>query len=489
MDDPHDEKPIWGLGEVLRMAWPVSLSMLSGTVMQFVDGWMISFQGPKTLSAQFIGGMIAFVPTSLGLGTLTVVNTFVSQNMGAGRSEKCGQYVWAGVVVAVVYSLVLGMLVFLAPGLFNLIGHEPKIAAMETMYFRYMIAAMGFFLTSRVLAQFFFGIRRPVIVLVTTLIANLCNVGANYVLIFGKLGFPAMGLKGAAIGTVLSSALLLLILAGVFLSPRMHAKFGTRSARSTTLSEVGELVKVGLPAGVQFCNGMISWSVFISVLVGVFGTVHLAACSVTQRFVSLSFMPTIGISIATTALVGRYIGSGRPDVARRRAHAGVRAAMVYMGLCGLAFLIFRHPMVRFFVRPPESSDLSPEQLSAQIEQIVAIGGRIMICAALFQMFDALGIVFVGALRGAGDTKFPMILTGVMSWTFLIGGGFIVIKVFPQLTSLGPWIVASAYVIVLGLLMAWRFESGAWRKIDLLGKEPRPGAAIAPVSASPEDKVD
>ncbi|MHC4295364.1 MAG: MATE family efflux transporter, partial [Planctomycetota bacterium] len=453
-----------------RMSWPVSLSMLGGTLMQFVDGWMVSFLGPETLSAQFIGGIVAFVPTSLALGTLTVINTFVSQNLGARRLQKCGEYVWAGALVALVYSILLGSLIFLANPLFELIGHAESIAAMEATYFSYMIGGMGLFLGSRVLEQFFFGIHRPGIVLMTSLIANAFNVGANYVLIFGKLGFPALGLAGAAIGTIVSNALLLLMLLAIFLHPRIHGRFATRRVRLMKLSECRELIRVGWPAGLQFCSDVMSWSVFVSVLVGVFGTLHIAASTAVQRFLSLSFMPAVGIGIATTALVGRYIGQGRPDLARRRAHAAVCIAMIYMGLCGVAFLLFRHQMVRFFMRVPVSGELTPEQLQTQIEQIVDIGGKIMICAAVFQLFDALGIVFVGGLRGAGDTFWPMLLTITMGWVFLIGGGIAMITNVPQLKSIGPWIVASVYVILLGLFMTWRFESGVWRKIDLLERQ-------------------
>ena len=119
---------------------------------------------------------------------------------------------------------------------------------------------------------------------------------------------------------------------------------------------------------------------------------------------------------------------------------------------------------------------APVALSTQAD-ILRIGATVMICAAVFQCFDAVGIVFAGALRGAGDTFWPMVITFVMAWTMVIGGGAAMIRWMPQLQSIGPWIAASAYVIVLGLVMAWRFESGAWRKIDLLGR--RPPAAVAP----------
>ncbi len=482
MKDLQENSSSSGLGEVLRLSWPASLTMLNGTILQFVDGLMVSFRGPEPFSAQFIASVFAFVPVSLALGTLTVVNTFVSQNLGAGRLQRCAQYTWAGVVVALGYWVAVAVLIPLAGPIFALVGHAENIRALEAMYFRYLIAGMGFFLVSRVLEQFFFGIHRSGIVLLSSLMSNLINVALNYVLIFGKLGFPALGLEGAAIGTVASTGLLVVILLAIFLSPRMHARFATRSIRTVKRSECNDLVRIGWPAGVRFCNGMLCWTVFVSVLVGMFGKMHLAANAAAQRYMSLSFMPTLGIGIATTALVGRYIGSGRADLARRRAHTAARTALVYTTFCGAVFLLLRHPMVSVFVNLPASAKLSPQQVADQTNEIIAIGGRIMVCGVVFQIFDALCIVFIGALRGAGDTFWPMIVTGLLSWGLLVAGGTAMVFFLPQLTSMGPWIVASAYMCVLGLVMAWRFESGAWQKFDLLAR--KPAAAVPAAEAAP-----
>lgn len=498
MTDLRDDKPMWGLGEVLKQAWPASLSMLNHTLMQFVDGLMVSWHSPTALAAQFVGGILVFLPTSFALGMLAVVNTYVSQNLGAGRPHRCGQYAWAGMAVAVAYSLLLApVLIALAGPLFGQIDRlaaavrdatgisltpeqrAPQLVAMQTMYFRYLMAGMGVFLVSRVLNGFFFGIHKAWIVLCASLAVNLANVGINYVLIFGKLGFPAMGLEGAAIGTVASVGLLVLLLGAVFLCRRMHRRFATRRWRDAKLSECRDLLRVGWPAGVQFANDTANWGVFTAVLVGVFGPAHLTANTVAVRYISLSFMPAVGISIATTALVGRYIGLGRPDLARRRTHAAVWVAMIYMGLCAAAFVVFRYPMVRIF-----AGGAAPGTTAIPPERIVAIGVNLLLLAAAFQVFDALGIVFVGALRGAGDTLWPMVVTIMLSWLVIGGGGAAAVLLAPELTSLGPWLAASGYVVVLGLLMAWRFESGAWRRIDLLGR----GRPAVP-GAEPADAED
>jgi MATE family multidrug resistance protein len=457
MDLVHSNKPGAGFAEVLRMAWPASVAMLGTTVIKFIDGLMVSRVGAASFSAQFLAGMSAFVPEAMILGLLTVINTYVSQNVGAGRFKRAGQYAWAGMAVAFGAAVLISMLWFFSDTIFSSIGHDEW--ELETMYFKYMIVAVLVTLPTRVMEQFFFGVHRPRIVLFASVVANALNIGINYVLIFGMYGAPKLGLQGAAIGSVTAWVVQFLILLSIFLSPGLHRKFATRLVKATQWQHCKDILRVGWPAGVQLCNDMLSWSVGVAVLAGWFGLAHRAATTIAMRYIGLAFMPAVGIGIATTALVGRYIGQQQPDIARKRAHQGVITAMVWMGFCGVIFWIFRYPLARFFAT------------SDQADEIVRIGAGIMICAAIFQLSDAVGIVYIGALRGSGDTKWPMFVTVGLSWCIIVGGGFAAVTLLPQLESLGPWIAASVYVIVMGATVAWRFESGAWRKIDLLRRGP------------------
>ncbi|MDP7636845.1 MAG: MATE family efflux transporter [Phycisphaerae bacterium] len=469
------------------MSWPASLAMLNTTVIKFVDGLMVSYLGHSEFSAQYASGMLAFAPEAFAMGLLLVVNTYVSQNFGAGRHRRSGQYAWAGIFLALGFATLIVPLVALARPIFSALNHSEQLQGLEVMYFRYMILAAFLTLPSRVLEQFFFGIHRPRIVLTISLIANAFNVLANYALIFGRFGLPAMGLEGAAIGSVSAWTLQLVILLVVFVSPRVHRTFGTLFVRSVRRRHCAELLRIGWPAGVQLCNDVLCWGLFTVVLVGTFfGKVHMAATTVAMRYLGLSFMPALGIGIATTALVGRYIGAGRLDLARKRVHQALLVAMIYMGLCGLAFWMFRYPMVRFLLENVPST-LAAETRAQEIAATVDIAVKIMLCAAVFQLFDAVGIVYIGALRGAGDVLWPMAVTAILSWGIILGGGYMMVIHLPWLTSIGPWITASAYVMVLGIFMARRFESGAWRRINLLGRarKVQPTPVADPIAGMPE----
>ena len=153
MTDLRDQDHATGLLEVLRLSWPASLAMLSTTVIRFVDGWMVSRVGPAPYSAQFYGWIMAFVPESFMVGLLSVVSTYVSQNFGAGRYRRCGMYAWAAIAVAMVFALLVVPLAVMGRSLFDLLGHEE--AALEALYFRYMVLSIPLTLSARVLEQFF----------------------------------------------------------------------------------------------------------------------------------------------------------------------------------------------------------------------------------------------------------------------------------------------------------------------------------------------
>lgn len=485
MEIPLQPQSKPGFLEVLKLSWPASVTMLNTTLLKFVDGLMVSHVGPGPFSAQFLAGMAAFIPESLILGILTVINTYVSQNLGAGRYRRTAQYAWAGMAVAFGAALLILPLAFFGDSIFGLLKHEEQ--ALETMYFRYMVISILVTLPTRVLEQFFFGIHRPRIVLYASLLTNGMNVGLNYVLIFGKLGFAPMGLEGAAIGSLISWIVQFVLLGAVYLAKPMDRKYGTRMVRAAKWRHCKDLLKTGWPAGLQMCNDMLSWSLCVAVLAGTFGQAHRAATTIAMRYLGLAFMPAVGIGIATTAIVGRYIGKGQLDLARKRTHSALLAAMGYMGLCGLLFWLFADPMVHFFNNVIPSADLSAEQARALGDDILAAGRNVMLCAALFQLFDAAAIVYVGALRGSGDTRWPMLITISTSWVVILGGGLAMVHFAPQLKSAGPWIAASVYMILIGILLGWRFESGAWKKINLLGKahRARTTAIVDPLAGIPE----
>jgi MATE family multidrug resistance protein len=250
-----------------------------------------------------------------------------------------------------------------------------------------------------------------------------------------------------------------LIPLAIFLSRRLDRLYAIRAQWRPDRAAIVDVLRLGWPAGLQFANEMVCWALFMTVLAGGFGSEHMTAGWAAMRFVHISFMPAVGLSTAATSLVGKHVGERNLDRAVRSAHVAVGMAVLWMGACALMFVLFRHQLTDVFIDADTAADSA--------ERIRAIGAGIFICASVFQLLDAVGIVYTGALRGAGDTLFPGLATVVLSWVVIIGGGVVMTRVYPQLESVGPWIAATAYIVVLGIVLAGRFERGGWRRLHLL----------------------
>ena len=498
------------LVDMLLIAGPVVATMTSYTLMQFIDGLMVSRIGPDPVyvAAQGNGSVAAWVPTATLMGLLSVVNTYVSQNLGARHAERGSAYAWAGLWLCF-FAWVLVMLPYavVLPTIMRIISdHSPSLLALETGYARLLLAGSFFAIAARCIAQYFYGMHKPLTVFGAVLAGNAVNLVVNSFLIYGPtppaiggaaggvlsawfeftgstcrvLGIPAMGVAGAAIATVIGTVVEFAIPMARFLGRRFNTLYGTRRAWRPSLAHMRDLFRLGWPGALMLGNEIVCWAYLMTALIGHFGEVHNTAGWIALRYMHLAFMPAVGLSIAVTAQVGKCMGMKRPDLAVRRAWLGVSLTMAYMGVCALGFVLFRHEAIGLFIDPTTA----PEQRA----ELIRIGSEVMIAAAVFQLFDALGITLIGALRGAGDTVWPGIITLVLAWTCIVLGGHAMIRFFPEFGSLGPWIAASVYIMLLGSSMCVRFVLGRWKRIDLLGHAARPaeasGSDAAPMDVPP-----
>ncbi|MCH2135188.1 MAG: MATE family efflux transporter [Phycisphaerales bacterium] len=469
LSNPHANP----LREVWAVAWPTVLTMTSFTIMQFVDQLMVGQVGPTEIAAQGSGAIWAFVPLSFSMGLLTVVNTWVSQNAGAGNMKRTSVYGWTAVWMALaIWVLVLLPWAGLLPSFFDLVHPHAsdELRSMESQYGQILMVGGAFMLGARGIHQFFFGTLRPGVVTVSAVCGNIVNIFVSYLLVFGEIGLPQhglpgfpgvapMGVAGAAWGTVAGVFMEFLVPMAIFLSPSVHRQYATRSSWRPNWRATKDVLRLGWPSALQWGNEIVCWSIFMTVLVGRFGESSLTAGWICLSWMRLSFMPANGFGVAAKSLVGRYIGAGEPDTAASRARLSVFLTMVWMTVCAGLFIIFRHDMIAMFI----GGDTLPEEA----QQIVEIGAGLMLVVAFFQTIDALGIVYSGALGGAGDVIWPGVLTVIYAWGPLVLGGWLLAVYVPEWGAIGPWIAAAVYVIALGFTMAWRFERGRWRRIELL----------------------
>ena len=447
----------WGIREIVHLAVPTVLTTVSMTLMQFVDGLMVARVGVESMSAQLPGGMASFTPQCFFIGLLSCVSTFAAQYLGAKRPERGAAYAWQGLWLSVAAAAAMAVLVPTAGPLMSLFRHPPEVFALEVPYFQILIGGSIFAVASAVLGGFFVGLHRPVIPFVAGVAGNAVNFVVALVLIFGLVGFPRLGLTGAAIGSVAGMSVQAGVMAWFFLAGRLSAECRVRSQWRPAWGPMKDLIRLGAPAGAMFVSDVLMWTIFMGGIVGGFGVQAMAATNILARYWPLCFMPAVGIGNAVTAIVGRYCGAGRPRLAWRRAHAGLILVEIYMITMGVVLWLYREPLVGIF---NDSRDPT----------VQAIATQTFIFILLCQAFDALNVIFVGALRGAGDTLWPSVIQIALAYGLGVGGAALMAARFPEWGVFGPWVVASLYIVLLGVVMWMRFLGGKWRTMAVVHED-------------------
>ncbi len=444
---------------LLALAGPIAGAMMSRTAMGLVDFVMVSQLGTEAQAAILPAGIALFALISLGLGMMSAVNTLVSQCHGRGEMRAGAAYTWQGLWASAILGLLAAALWPLVPALIATTDHAPAVAAMETQYLQIGLISIFPVVAAAGVAHFFNGIHRPMVGLWATLIANAFNLLANYVLIFGHGGFPAMGIAGAAWATTASAGINLLVLWLWFLRPTADRIYATRSAWRWHPARMRRLLKIGLPAGVHFAGDITAFTVFTLYIVGQFGTAELAANNIMLKYFEVAIIPCAGMSIAVSAAVGKAIGEDDPRRARRFAHWGQVICLGYLLLAGTFFLLLGPTATRMLT---------------QDAAVVARADQLLILMVVFVGFDGTQILYSGALRGAGDTLWPAVVAPVAAVVLMLGGGWYVSTSYPGWGVVGAWLAVTAYVMVLAAAFYLRFIRGRWEQIDL--SEPEVTAA-------------
>jgi len=436
---------------MLRLAAPLIIIHLAITGMQFADAFMVAYLGDEALAAVMPAGFAFFVLISFGWGFFTVISTFVSQSLGQKDEAACGRYTWNALWIAIIYGAVLFPIFWkIAVPFFDIMGHAPQVQAYEVVYFQVSLYGAIPNLMLMVVSNFFTGLHRTNYLLISAITGSLLNLVFNYLLIFGIWIFPELGVAGSAWGTVLATICQCFILFALFWKTEFREKYHT----ATPYFEwkmIKRLFRIGAPGGLQGVWDLFTWGIILTWMIGLFGTEPLAANTIVIRYLHLSFMPAIAMGFIVTAIVGKSIGEGQKDRANKQTYLALKVIMGYMLSIGLLYFLFRDQFILVFTDNPK---------------VVAAGRVMLLFAAIFQLFDALVITFSHSLRGAGDTKFPAIALMFYSTVLLCGGGYFMVKFFPEYGALGPWSMTTLYIAFFGLTLTARWVWGPWRKIDI-----------------------
>ena len=463
-----------GYRQVLTIALPLVLSMGSLAITLFVDRMFLTWYSAEAVAASMPAGMLNFALMTLFIGTAGYTSTFVAQYQGAGQYQRIGPTVWQGLYISLIGGVVLLALIPPAGAFFRFVGHEAAIRENEIVYFRILCLGAMPVIASAAVAGFFSGRGRAWPVVWVNVLATAMNAVMDYALIFGHWGFPELGIRGAAIATIISSSVQILVYLALLARPEYNLRYRSLAGWRLERTLFARLVRFGLPSGMQFFIDMIGFSIFI-LFMGRLGTIPLAATNVVIGVSTLSFLPMIGLGIAVSVLVGQSLGRNRADLAERSVYSGAHMAFIYMVTVAALFVFAPDIFLRPFAARADAETF------AAIRPIAIVALRFV---AVFSLFDTLNIVFASALKGAGDTRY------VMFMVLLVSSVTLVLPSYVAMVLLGAdivvaWSILTAYIIVLSFAFLYRYLGGKWKSMRVI-EEGVSAPNAAPLREAGED---
>ena len=443
--------------QVLRVSLPLVISMSSTMIMEFTDRVFLANYSLDAIAAALPAGIAAFLFISIFLGTAQYLNVFVAQYVGSGQSQHVGAALWQGNYFALFSAAAMVGLSFLAEPLFALAGHPAEVQVLEAVYFKVLCLGSGIHILGTALSCFFSGRGQTRLVMVITLIGTLFNIPLDYALINGIWIFPEWGIFGAGIATVMSWLLVALVFAFMVFTKTNDRVFKVLSHRTFEANLFGRLMRYGIPSAVQFSLDVLAFTFFIF-MVGRIGKLELAATNVVFSINSLAFMPLMGFSLGTSTLVGQALGRNQVPEAIAATRATIHIVLVYISLLFVLFLVFPGPLLELF-RPQDSS-------SQNFAAINDIGTVLLRFVSAYIFFDALYMVCIGVLKGAGDTRFIMLSIGILSVVVMILPLVIGMHIFGAGLYFA-WSCATGFVFCLFVTSYWRYRQGRWKDVRVI----------------------
>jgi multidrug resistance protein, MATE family len=437
------------LREFLHLAIPLASAQLAQAATGFIDTLMMGWLGTATLAAGGLAATTFMAVLVIGIGLVLGITPVVAAAKGSGDREQVSRWSQQGFWLSLLVAMPMMLLTVLLPNLMLLLGQQPEVVSIGRIYLQILVwgvwPALFFAMFKSVLS----AVANPRIITVIVIGGLVLNGFGNYVLAFGKLGFPALGLAGLAIATVASHWFMALTAIG-------YALIWRRADRLLVwplipnVALLGKLLQLGWPLSVSFGLEVGLFTV-ITYLMGIFGTAALAAHQIVFQTISLVFMVPLGMSIATTVRVGEYFGQGNLAGVRRATHVAMTVSGVFTALVSGLMALFPERVMGLYL------DLSlPENA-----QTIAIGIMLLRIAAIAQLVDGLQTTIAGALRGLQDTRTPMFLGFVAFWGVglqmgcWLGLGW-------KWGPIGLWIGQSLGVLAASVLFYWQFHRRSQR---------------------------
>ncbi len=431
-----------GIRHVAKMSWPIIVGMLSFTVMGVADTLFVGWIGKAELAAVGLATTAILLFNALFMGTLHGNKVLASQATGRGRPDDAKTAGWLGALLALPFGLIVAASALFRGHIFAVMGGPHPVQVLAGQYFWVCAVGSVFWYVAMAFCNYFQGVGDTRTSMKVNLLANALNIVLDPLFIFGFGPIPAMGVAGAALATVIAQALGMVYVTVLFVGRAGVLKL-------MDWGMLDRLVRLGFPTGVRNALGVGAFTAFTALLARM-GEDQLAAHQIAMKIVSISFLPGQGLSETVTILMGQYFGARRFEEAERAFKSTLWLAVGLMGGCGLIFFAFGKQLVELF-----NTDAS----------VVYLGSRLLLVAAFYQVFDAIGKVATGSLNGTGDTQFTMWIGVACSWLVLVPTSYY-FGIVRHGGAVGAWMGLTAELVVVAAVTMIRFARGSWQKREL-----------------------
>lgn len=438
-----------GVRELWQIAFPVVISMAAYTLMQFTSRMFLAWYSTDAIAAAVPAGVTFFATICIFFGATSFCNVLTAQYFGGKQFGNVSKTFWSGIYFSVLSSVVIWLLIPVGCYLIRHSTHTLAVQKLEEEYYTMLCYAGGLTVLNNACTAFLIGVGRQKIPMLVNLGGNLLNILLSYLLILGKWGFRPLGVYGAGLATnisiiIMSIVFLIVILGKLEFKTNFQICKYWRPDRDSLI----KLIRYGVPNGIGMELEITSFAVFVF-LIGNVGEVSLAANNIVLTVEMLSFMPIMGVGIATSTLVGQYLGRKQPNIAKKVAGSALKVSSLYVLSLGLILIIFPQIFINLF---SYSNSISNE--------IVEQTKILMKILAAFIFCDACNVTFASTIKGGGDTKFQMVIFILAAWAIFVPGVYITLQVLRWPIE-WAWGCSVLYLFLLAVIFFFRFRSGKW----------------------------
>ncbi|WP_340077455.1 MATE family efflux transporter [Leptobacterium sp. I13] len=444
----------------LQLAYPVILGMLGHTFVAFADNIMVGQLGTAELAAVSLGNSFIFIAMSLGIGFSTAITPLVAEADAEKNVAKGKAALKHGLLLCTTLGIVLFLLIMLSKPLMYYMNQPKEVIALALPYMDLVALSLIPLVMFQAFKQFSEGLSQTKYPMYATVLANVINIGLNYVLIFGHFGAPKLGIIGAAIGTLVSRIVMLSYLWWLLQRKEKfhvyvtHFNFGV-----VKKSVLRKIIGLGFPSAMQmfFEVAIFTAAIWLS---GVLGKNPQAANQIALNLASMTFMVAMGLSVASMVRVGNQKGLKNFSELRRIALSVFLLTLILEILFATFFLVFKDLLPTIY--------LDEHDLLNQVDnfEVITIASQLLLIAAFFQISDGIQVVVLGALRGLQDVKIPTFITFIAYWVIGFPISFY-LGLYTNMGSMGIWIGLLAGLTASAIMLYIRFDLLTKRLIKAL----------------------